>query len=94
MLICNCGSREQNKIALTFDADVFPRVHLREAEIADFVLKNSQNGSIILLHDGSRKEEEQKTRPAEMLAALLEIIGKLSGKFKFVRLDETDFDNS
>ncbi|UMX47871.1 MAG: polysaccharide deacetylase family protein [Candidatus Nealsonbacteria bacterium DGGOD1a] len=52
------------------NADVFPHIHLRKAEISNFVFKNSQNGSIILLHDGSRKEEEQRTRPAEMFAAL------------------------
>ena len=57
----------------------------------DFVISKTQDGSIILLHDGSRKQEEQETRPAEMFAALPEIIEKLNGKFKFVRLDEMNF---
>jgi|ADurb_Ile_03_Slu_FD_contig_31_1042111_length_696_multi_3_in_0_out_0_2 hypothetical protein len=49
----------------------------------------------MLIYDhGSRKEEEQKTRPAEMFAALPEIIEKLKEKFKFVRLDEMKFDSN
>jgi len=85
---------DKNDAVKFINADVFPHIHLQKAEIADFVLKNSQNGSVILLHDGSRKEEEQKTRPAEMFAALPEIIEKLKEKFKFVRLDEMKFDGN
>jgi len=75
------------------NADVFPHIYLPKTEITDFVLKNTQSGSIILLHDGSRKEEEQKMRPAEMFAALPEIVEKLHAKFKFVRLDEMNFND-
>ncbi len=73
------------------NADVFPRIHLSKVEMADFVVENTQNGSIVLLHDGSRKQEEQETRPEQMFAALPEIIEKLADKFKFVRLDEMNF---
>jgi peptidoglycan/xylan/chitin deacetylase (PgdA/CDA1 family) len=73
------------------NADVFPHIHWNKKEIVDFAVERMQNGSIILLHDGSRKEEEWATRPAEMFAALPEIIEKLSVKFKFVRLDEMKF---
>jgi len=75
------------------NADVFPHVAWNKKEIIDFVVGKTQNGSIILLHDGSRKEEKWATRPAEMFAALPEIIEKLKEKFKFVRLDEMNFDN-
>jgi hypothetical protein len=40
------------------------------------------------------KKRSKKTRPAEMFAALPEIIEKLKEKFKFVRLDEMKFDGN
>lgn len=49
---------------------------------------------MLVFDDGSRKEEEQKTRPGEMFAALPEIIEKLKEKFEFVRLDEMKFDSN
>lgn len=73
-------------------ADVFPRDYKhRAAEIIDFVAENAQNGSIVLLHDGSNHEENLKDRPAEMFAALPEMIGKLQDKFEFARLDKMGF---
>ena len=55
------------------------------------VLQNTQNGSIILLHDGSEKENELKDRLTETFKALPSIIKKLKGNFKFSRLDNLNF---
>ncbi len=74
------------------NTDVFPLDYLNKADyILDFVIKNVKNGSIILLHDGSRKQEERENRPAEMFKALPLILEKLKDKFKFARLDEANF---
>ena len=54
--------------------------------------KQTQNGSIILLHDGSQREEEIETRPAEMFKSLPEILERLKQKFEIVRLDELTFE--
>lgn len=73
--------------------DVFLRDYKHNApEIIDFAAKNTQNGSIILLHDGSNHEENLKDRPAEMFEALPKIIEILRAKFEFSRLDDMDFD--
>ncbi len=48
-----------------------------------------QNGSIILLHDGSHNDYELQTRPQQMIAILPSIIKILKNKgFIFVKLDE------
>jgi len=60
--------------------------------IKQIINQKTCNGSIILLHDGSQKEEEVKSRPAEMFKALPEILKSLKNKFKFVRLDELEFE--
>lgn len=53
--------------------------------IAEKVLNKMQNGSIILLHDGSEKPEQAATRPRAMVYALPIIIDKLIAKgFSFV----------
>lgn len=75
------------------NADVFPHISLPKTKMMDFVLDNTQNGSIILLHDGSRKQEEQETRPGEMFSALPEIVERLRTQFKFVCLDEMNFND-
>jgi len=60
-------------------------------EIKERINEKTQNGSIILLHDGSHREEELENRPSEMFKALPEIIEKLREKFEIVRLDELNF---
>lgn len=58
-------------------------------DIISKVLKNTNNGSIILLHDGSQREAEMEIRPQEMFKALPIIIEDLKKKgFEFARLDE------
>ena len=72
------------------NSDVFPQDYQSQAQnIIDFVEKNTKNGSIILLHDGSQREPELKTRPEQMFTALPRIIEILQNKeFKLVNLDE------
>lgn len=60
-------------------------------DIKKINIEETQNGDIIVLHDGSQKEEEQKDRPAEMFKALPDIIEKLKEKYEFVKLDELTF---
>ena len=58
-------------------------------DIISRVLESTVNGSIILLHDGSQRDEEIENRPREMFKALPIIIKELKNKnFKFVTLDE------
>lgn len=59
-------------------------------EIVRTVSENVQNGSIVLFHDGSQREEELEHRPAEMLKALPDVIEELKKRFTIVRLDELD----
>ena len=70
--------------------DVIPRDwNSRSDDIIDRVLQSAKNGSIILLHDGSQREEEIEFRPQEMFKALPVIIEELKKKnFELVRLDE------
>lgn len=73
--------------------DVFPHDYKNRAEdIKRIIIEQTQNGSIIGIHDGSHREEEQENRPVEMFKVLPEIIEKLKGKYEFVRLDELPFD--
>lgn len=60
-------------------------------EILKSILEKTKNGSIILLHDGSEKEEELENRPEEMFKALPNIIIELKKNFEIVRLDELIF---
>jgi peptidoglycan/xylan/chitin deacetylase (PgdA/CDA1 family) len=59
--------------------------------ILDVIRKQTQNGSIIVLHDGSHREEEIEIRPLEMFKSLPEILKILKKKFEIVRLDELTF---
>ncbi len=56
-------------------------------EILKAIDEKTQNGSIILFHDGSKKEEELEHRPKEMFKTLPEIIENLKKRFEIVRLD-------
>src|SRR3989344_3184730 len=56
--------------------------------IKDLINQQAQNGSIVVLHDGSQRAEEIENRPAEMFKALPEVIENLKERFQFVRLDE------
>lgn len=62
---------------------------------ADDLIRNAgkltENGSIILLHDGSGDKSELSTRPKEMVKALPKIIETLKERgYLFVGLDELD----
>jgi peptidoglycan-N-acetylglucosamine deacetylase len=72
--------------------DVIPHDWQENAEnILRVVMEKTQNGSIILLHDGSHREEQLETRPTEMFKVLPAIIKELKNKgFEFARLDEMD----
>jgi peptidoglycan/xylan/chitin deacetylase (PgdA/CDA1 family) len=62
-------------------------------QIVRNVVEKTKNGSIILLHDGSDRLNEQKSRPCEMLKALPRIIDILKGRgFKFVALDDMELE--
>ena len=58
-----------------------------EKEISKMVLENVKNGSVVVFHDGSDQEDEQK-RCREMIKTLPKIIGILKEKYELVRLDE------
>jgi len=86
-------SRVQKGEAMIANNDVVAGDWEKPAEdIFKEIINKTQNGSFILLHDGSWRPEEQETRPAQMFAALPKIISNLKEKFEFVRLDEMDFD--
>lgn len=72
--------------------DVVPCDWESKAEdIIERVMRDTKNGSIILLHDGSQREEEIENRPSEMFKALPIIIDELKKKgFEFVRIDEME----
>jgi peptidoglycan/xylan/chitin deacetylase (PgdA/CDA1 family) len=92
-LLCSNYEPAASGRTKVINTDVFPLDHENKADyIFDFVAGKTQNGSIILLHDGSRRMKERETRPAEMFAALPKIIEFLKDKFVFFsRLDEMDF---
>jgi len=83
------GPAEDEKVKV-INSDVFPQDYQSQAQnIIDFVEKNTKNGSIILLHDGSQGEPELETRPEQMFTALPRIIEILQNKgFKLVNLNE------
>lgn len=71
---------------------LFPRDWKNKSdEILKSVLEKTINGSIILLHDGSEKEEELENRPKEMFIVLPKIIEELGKKFEIVELDKLIF---
>lgn len=87
--LCACCVPAVSNQVKIIGSDVFPHDYKHTAqEIIDFVLNHTVNGSIILLHDGSHRETDWKNRPAEMFAALPEIIATLKNKFTFSGLDE------
>lgn len=81
-----------NGEAKIINCDVLPKDYENGAEdIKQIILKETQNGSIIGLHDGAWGEEKQRNRPIETFKALPEIIEKLKERFSLVRLDEMTF---
>jgi len=90
--LCNNYRPAVNGEKRIIDSDVVSEDWQNNSEgIRIIINQKVQNGSIILLHDGSEKEEEIKNRPAEMFKALPVIIENLKTKFQFVRLDELSF---
>ena len=59
-------------------------------EIFNNVINKVKNGSIIVLHDGSHREGQEK-RCKEMLASLSEMIKILKEKYELVRIDKMKF---
>lgn len=61
-------------------------------QIIKLAKEKIQNGSIIVLHDGSDKEAEIENRPKKMFKSLPNIIEIIKGKnLKAVRLDELNY---
>jgi len=78
----------QNEVKIiTWDVSASDWKQPGEDIIIDSILKNTKNGSIILLHDGDHKDTES-CRCAQMLKVLPEIIGELKRQYVFSRLDE------
>ena len=88
--LCNSYTPVLKRKVIIINNDVVPCDWKNKAEdIKNIVADKVRNGSIILLHDGSEREEELKNRPSEMFKALPQIIEELKKrKFKIVRLDE------
>jgi peptidoglycan/xylan/chitin deacetylase (PgdA/CDA1 family) len=59
----------------------------KSEEILKTIVEKTQNGSIILFHDGSQREEELEYRPTEMFKILPKVIENLKKRFDIVRLD-------
>jgi peptidoglycan/xylan/chitin deacetylase (PgdA/CDA1 family) len=92
VVLCNCYDPAIKGGAKIINNDVIPRDWENKSdEILKLVLKETKNGSIILLHDGSEKEEELKNRPKEMFKVLPNIIIRLKKNFEIIRLDELIF---
>jgi len=90
--LCNNYKPAINKEVKIINCDVFPHDHKSSAEIIKKIIeKQTKNGSIIGLHDGSRKDEELKNRPTELFKVLPGILENLKARFKIVRLDEIHF---
>ena len=69
--------------------DIIPKDWMSKTdEILKAIEETTQNGSIILLHDGSQRAEEIENRPSEMFNSLPSIIEKLKEKFEIVKLDK------
>jgi len=88
--LCNNYSLAINDKVRIINNDVIPRDWNSKAEdIIDRVIQDTKNGSIILLHDGSNREEEIENRPEETFKSLPIIIEELKKRnFEFVRLNE------
>lgn len=80
---------EERKI-IDWDVEARDWERPRPEIIVQRIVFAAQNGSIILLHDGSQEEAEQKERPQNMVLALPKIIEELQKKFQLVRVDELD----
>lgn len=71
------------------NCDVFPCDYKNKSEdIIRTINTKTKNGSIIILHDGSHREEELKNRPSEMFKALPILIKTLKKDFTLVKIDE------
>lgn len=91
--LCNCYNPAINGKVKIINNEVVPQDWQKKFdEIITSIEKKTQNGSIILLHDGSHQEQELENRPSEMFKALPDILKKLKTKFDIVRLDELNFD--
>jgi len=92
--LCNFYEAALNEEARIINNDIIPGDWKNKSEeIRQIIYRQTQNGSIILLHDGSQREEELEKRPCEMFKVLPEIVEHLKLKFEIVRLDEMAFFN-
>ncbi len=90
--LCSCYNPVINGDVKIINNDVIPRDWENKSdEILKSILEKTKSGSIILLHDGSEKEEELENRPGEMFKVLPNIIIELKKSFEIVRLDELIF---
>jgi len=87
--LCNDYPPAVNGEVKIINCDIFPYDYKNKAEdIKQIIRRETQNGSIIVLHDGSDREEELKNRPREMVKALPVLIASLKKDFILVRIDE------
>lgn len=90
--LCNSYGPAINGKVKIINCDIFPNDHKSKAEdIKRIIETETKNGSIIGLHDGSRKDEVLKNRASELFKVLPEMLKYLNRKFKFVKLDELSF---
>ncbi len=90
--LCNCYEPALTGDVKIINNDVVPKDWKNKSdEISKLVLEKTRNGSIILLHDGSEKDEELESRPQEMFKMLPNLIVELKKNFEIVRLDELVF---
>jgi peptidoglycan-N-acetylglucosamine deacetylase len=93
--LCSQYAPVLNKEVAVINNDIIPKDWCSQSkDILESVKRETKNGSIILLHDGSHREQQQETRPEEMYKVLPEIIKTLKEKFEIVRLDKMDFNNT
>jgi peptidoglycan/xylan/chitin deacetylase (PgdA/CDA1 family) len=91
--LCYCYNPAMKGEVKIINNEVIPQDWKKESdEIITSIEQKTQNGSIILLHDGSQREYELENRPAEMFKALPNILKNLKTKFEIVKLDELNFD--
>ncbi len=90
--LCKNYKPALNKEVRIVNCDVFPHDHKSNAaEIKRIIEAETKNGSIIGLHDGSRKDEELENRATELFKVLPGILENLKSKFRIVKLDEMKF---
>jgi peptidoglycan-N-acetylglucosamine deacetylase len=86
--LCECYKPAIEGKVRIINNEVIPQDwQLSSEEILQIIKRDTKNGSIILLHDGSHRENEIENRPSEMFKALPKILTLLKEKFIIAKLD-------